>query len=485
MAEKIKLAGVILLAAVLGFFRISRVPPALSWDEAAIGWNAKTIWEMHVDEFGTRWPISFRSFADYKAPLYIYLTAPVVGVWGSSEISVRLVSVIAGIMSIVLIYLIGLEMGNGKLGFTAALLLAISPWHLLLSRPGFEASLALTLILAGIWLFKLALIKPPRLILAALSFAASMYSYQSPKIFVPAFVFGLLIIYRRTLQSARKWLIIAGIIAGIIVYPLVKDGLGDGGQRFKMTSIFYQPEVNLPAVMVKNYFSHWSPRWLFLSGGDTGRSQMSRSGMLLAATAPFLVIGLLSLWRRRKETWAQGLFWWLLTAPIPAMIGFEAPHAIRSYQLLPALILVTALGVSQVKKYRLWLWLAVLVNAVWLFYLYFTVYPVEAAPEWQYGYKEAAALAREWEDRVDKIIFSSYYGQPYIFTYWYQDRRPQSIFWGGAVKYLFRPVKIEGDKLLPNVLIIGSPADIPEGSGGIIKEIYFPDGQVAFRIVKT
>ena len=136
---------VLLLAAGLGFFRINQVPPALNWDETAIGWNAKTIWEMHIDEYGTRFPISFKSFGDYKAPLYIYLTAPVVGIFGSSEITVRLVSVLAGIVSVGLIYWLA--------GPAAAILLAISPWHLLLSRPALEANLALMWILAGIYLF--------------------------------------------------------------------------------------------------------------------------------------------------------------------------------------------------------------------------------------------------------------------------------------------------------------------------------------------
>ena len=161
------------------------------------------------------------------------------------------------------------------------------------------------------------------------------------------------------------------------------------------------------------------------------------------------------------------------------------PHPIRSYQLLPVLILVIALGIKQIKHYRLWLWLVVAINAGWFFYHYFITYPVESAPDWQYGYKQVAAVASEWEDKVDKIIITSYYGQPYIFTYWYQDRRPQAIFWGEAIKYLFRVVKLDGDRLLPNTLLIGAPAEIPEDASGIIKEIYFPDGKVAFRVVKT
>jgi len=70
---------IIILAAVLRLYNISNNPPALSWDEAAIGWNAKSIFHTRRDEWGTRLPLTFRSFGDYKAPVYIYLTAPLVG----------------------------------------------------------------------------------------------------------------------------------------------------------------------------------------------------------------------------------------------------------------------------------------------------------------------------------------------------------------------------------------------------------------------
>lgn len=471
-----KLLLILILAAALRLFWLDRVPPALNWDEAAIGWNAKTIWEMHLDEFGTRWPISFRSFGDYKAPLYIYLTAPVVGIFGSQEISVRLVSVLAGITSVGLMYALG--------GTTAAILLAVSPWHILLSRPALESNLALMFILGGIWLFRLGLKKPFLLILAPFSFILSMYSYQSPKIFVPVLVSGLLIIYRVQLKRAMVWLVIAGVVSAAAIAPLVKDGLGSGGQRFTMTSIFYKKEMNLPVTLAKNYLVHFSPKWLFW-GEETNRSQMRQTGMLLAVTAPLLALGLAAMWQKRKEPWSKFLGWWLITAPIPAMIGFEVPHPIRAFQLLPVLVLVTAMGIKQIKHCRVWLWLAVIINSGWFFYHYFVTYPTETAREWQYGYKQVAETAREYEDKVDKIIITSYYGQPYIFTYWYQDRKPQAIFWGGMIKYLFRPVKLDGDRLLPNTLIIGSPEDIPAGSDGIIKEIYFPDGKVAFRVVKT
>ena len=470
---------IILLSTVLNLFWINRVPPGLNWDEAAIGWNAKTIWHMRLDEFGIRLPVSFKSFGDYKAPLYIYLTAPVVGIFGASELSVRAVSAVAGIVSVGIMYFLA--------GPAAAIILAISPWHILLSRPALEANLALMLVLGGIWLFKESTKRSMLLLPSALSFLLSLYSYQSPKIFVPILVLGLMFIYRAKFFKRQNlsWLIIAAVIATVSVVPIIKEGLGDKGGRFAMTSIFYQEKVNIPVTLVKNYLVHFSPAWLFWGAAEAGRFQLKQSGPLLFMTAPFLALGFLSLWKKRKELWSKAIFWWLVTAPMPAMIGFEVPHPIRSYQLLPVLAIITALGVNEIKKFKLWLWLLIALNAGFFFYHYFVTYPVNSAREWQYGYKEVAAVAQEMEDQVDKIVITSYYGQPYIFTYWYQDRDPQAVFWGGMIKYLFREVKYDGDRNMTNTLLIGAPSEIPQGAKGIIKQIYFPDGEVAFRVVKT
>ena len=58
-----------LLAFFLRFYRIDKSPASLDWDEVAIGWNAHTIFHARRDEFGTRLPLTFRSFGDYKSPL--------------------------------------------------------------------------------------------------------------------------------------------------------------------------------------------------------------------------------------------------------------------------------------------------------------------------------------------------------------------------------------------------------------------------------
>jgi len=497
MKNKWLLLIIIIVAAALRLYHLNLNPPSLNWDEAAVGWNANTIFHTRRDEYGTRLPLSFKSFGDYKAPVYIYLTAPIVGLFGMNPVSVRLVSVLAGIASVYLLYLLGFELKNKQLGIIAATLLAITPWHVILSRPAFEPNLALFFVLLGTYFFLKALQKPFYFMLCVFSFTLSFYTYHSPKIFVPIFLLGLSFIYRHLLLSKklRIWLLASVFLGLIILIPLIKETLlSNSAVRFQGTSVFYdQQGVKLPlklsliSQIFKNYFIHYSPAYLFFGSGNMPRLQLRTVGPLLLIEAPFLLIGLIYLLKNKRKQWSQFLLWWLVVGPIPAMIGREVPHPLRAYNLLPPLIIITALGIYQIMtRSRMYLIYGLLaVNSLFFLYHYFFIYPIYSAPDWQYGYQQAIVFARQNEDQVNKIIFTSHYGQPHIFAYFYQNRDPLSVFWGAMSKYLFRDIKWNEDKNLENVLIIGSAQEIPADAPDIIKEIIFPDGQVAFRIVKT
>ena len=66
---------VLLLASVLRFSVISKVPPSLNWDEVSHGYNAYSILKTGKDEWGVLLPTIFRAYGDYKLPVYIYITA--------------------------------------------------------------------------------------------------------------------------------------------------------------------------------------------------------------------------------------------------------------------------------------------------------------------------------------------------------------------------------------------------------------------------
>ena len=99
----------ILLGSVLRLWNISNYPQ-LNADEAALGYNAYSLLNTGKDEFGTFWPLVFRSFDDYKPGVYVYLTLPFVKVFGLNPLAVRLPSLILSVVSILFLYLLVIEL---------------------------------------------------------------------------------------------------------------------------------------------------------------------------------------------------------------------------------------------------------------------------------------------------------------------------------------------------------------------------------------
>src|SRR3989344_5582438 len=95
------------LAAVLRLVGLGSNPPSLYWEEAALGYDAYSLWRTGKDYHGNSFPlVAFPSFGDYKPSLYFYVAAPFVGTLGLSEMAVRLPSALAGLLSGLVFYFI-------------------------------------------------------------------------------------------------------------------------------------------------------------------------------------------------------------------------------------------------------------------------------------------------------------------------------------------------------------------------------------------
>src|SRR4030042_170835 len=90
--DKYLIILIILIAAFLRLWNLGSNPPHLSPDEAALGYNAYSIFKTGKDEYGMLLPVIFKSFGDFKPGFYIYFSR---GAW---EINVSLTLTLAGIL---------------------------------------------------------------------------------------------------------------------------------------------------------------------------------------------------------------------------------------------------------------------------------------------------------------------------------------------------------------------------------------------------
>ena len=536
---------ILFLAALLRFYQITNVPPSTQWDETAIGYNAYSILKTGRDEYGQFLPLVFKSFGDYKPGLYIYLTVPSVAIFGLNELAVRIPSALAGIASVWLIYLVSLLLFKKKpLALFISFALAMSPWQMHFSRGGWEANLALFLVLLGLLSFLKAEKKPKYFYLSAIAFGLSFLSYQGSKVFVPLFLLGLLIFFFKRIKAfPLKNLIISLILFSLVASPALLTILTGGGGRLKTMSLFSYPRaqneiqhilnednhnlvyfnlfhsegLSFATRFTERYFNHFSGRFLFFEGDWSSlRHGPSYNGVLYLFYFFLILFGLYFLVRLNTRE-SKFIWFWLFIAPLPAAITRDSIQGVRSLNMVLPLMILVGCGF-----YQLFLWLqkqkklfsvcfSLLLVVFYLFsvayYLeqYFYHYPLQSSKDWQYGYQQIIQKVYPLRNNYQKIVFTSEYGQPYIYWLFY-GQYPPSDYQAkarltenpsgdvGKVEKLdnveFRSVNFDGDKNLSKSLLIGTEMEIPlekidYDKQRILEEIKFLDGKIAFRIVEN
>ncbi len=479
MKKHLYIILILILASVLRLYALDKYPAGLNSDEAAIGYNAWSLIETGKDEHSASWPLVFRSFDDYKPPVYFYLVLPFVKMFGLNIWSVRLPSALLGITSIYLLYLIvqrflvipaksgihQITQHSTNLALISALVLATSPWHLQFSRGGWEVNAALFFILLGIYGFFRGLENPKFLYLFVVSFATSLYTYHSARLISPLLALALVVIYWKQLFVIKTKLLIFATVLGLLLsLPLAFQMLSKEGQsRFTGVSVFsdsgplwqaLEARREHPAGLyvrlihnqyltyglrfTKNYLSHFSPRFLYINGDEIARSRVPDMGQGLLFLFPLFLVGLLNLLKLDFK-WKKIVLFWFLISPLAAALTFQSPHALRAQNMVIPLSIITALGIvgffEFIKKNKLLY--KILIFSIFGFLSFYSVaqylhqyyvhYPKELPFAWQYGFEDIASYVQKHYSEYDKFIITDRYDQPYILMAFFLQYPPAKL----------------------------------------------------------
>ncbi len=538
---------IIILSFFLRFINLNTIPNGLSDDEAAFGYNAFSIIKTRHDEWGKYLPITtFKSFGDYKLPLYFYLTAVPVWVFGLNEFAVRFPTAIFGVFSVVATYFLVKKLFDEKTGLLAAFLLAISPFHIFVSRHALESAVPIFFIITGT-IFFIKSFKDKRMIyLSLFFFAFSLYIYRSTWIFVPIYLAALVILFKHELAKNLKNTILAIAIFAILATPIIIISISTSGssrlRQIGITSEFnmiglvndinYQRGIcqeRLPQMLCKsiynkyfavgtkyisNYVSHYSPQLLFISGSFNGEQMMSGRGFLYFIELPFIIIALLVLGKNYKKLESKILLPWLLIYPLAsASAGFETPGrqaiSMPIWQILAAVGFfifynyITKLKLTFLKSAIIAIFSLILIYQFGKFTIdYFIIYPQNSGKNFRYGYKKLFTYLKSQEQNYDKIVISNKIDQShqYILQLFFQQVNPSDFLnptyvdryfdnkgWVvvtriGKYNYVSSAPGLENLSL--NTLIVVNYGEINTN----VKPIYqinYPDGEKEFDIFKV
>ncbi len=526
--KRLILAAVLILAFLLRFYHLASNPPSLNWDEAAIGYNAHAILLTGRDEFGTKLPVYFRSFDDYKLPVYVYLAAASEKIFGYSSFSVRFPSAIFGVIAILGIFLLTDQLfKKPKISLLSAFFLTVLPEHVQFSRMALEAAVASTLILFAVltvfWSFK----KPYWLIVAAVLFSLSIYTYLSPRVTVPLIILTFVVLFRRKIIQNRKIFFISLSILCLCALFLLRDMLSPGinTRFFGLSSLkddvtFAQIDremkedgvmginltrrllhenqiVTMAGIAAHGYLVHFSTDFLFF---DIGRDHHAPGvGLLYFPMLPLFLIGIYFSIKKLGKP-AYFLLAWLLIAPIPSAITWDIPNAIRVYTMLFPITIFSAVGVYKLllwdKKYWAIILISFFLSILYFLHQYHIHLPLEKSKEWMYGHEEMAKYADANKNNYKKVVFSLDVDRPLIYMLYYTKKDPANYLSQGGTKsggYADQTETYDNFEFhnfnyanaqKGDILYVGLPDDFPVDTHPI-KVIKFQDGTPAIYFVKT
>jgi len=538
MAKKIEcrvwviLALIVGLAAILRFWRLSEYPAGLHIDEASLGYNAYSLLKTGRDENGKFLPLHIDMFGDNRPAGYQYLDILPIKFFGLNEFATRFPSALFGALTSLVIFLLAREIfKNTSVGLLTAILLAISPWHVVIPRASAETIVALFLIIFGIYLW----LNGDRrsITLGGLLMALSFFFYHTPRVFVPVLLAVLIFLFYllEKKKNLQQILLVFGLLTFLSLFLIF--GTKEGTGRFQQVSIFHFPEirlvleeqigedgvVGLPVLAtrffhnklinygfgyLKEYFRYFSFNFLFIEGGLPIWYQIPNMGLMYLAELPFFLIGLFSLANqaKKKRLLLIPLIWLVLGPTVASLTRDDTPNIQRSLVMLPALVMITAFGFYQgyifakkyLKKVIFHLGMGVLIlGFIWNFSYFLHQYFVHAKihrPWYRFeGFKEMVLKVNELAPKYEKVFISKAEGGVYMHFLFFSKIEPAEYQklgspkdkdYGGFGKYIFFPQQCVFGK---NALLVasGKCQEAPFTSSEAIP-IYRGDGTVVFRI---
>lgn len=435
---------IVIASAFLRFYKLTNVPPSITWDEAAVGYNAYTILHWGKDEWGNTLPLVFKSFRDYKNPVHVYLTAPFILIFGLTDLGIRSSAAFFGVLNVVVIFFLARKLfKSSNAGLFSSFFLAISPLSLQFSRFNHELQFAILFAMLGIWLFLKGLGEKKYLVWSFLFLGIDLLTYQSSKVVTFPLVVLLIILNIKTLWKVKKHFL-AGLsiyfffVSVLFIRPelLGTARLGQNKipeEKILETNIYKITGNNFlgtSEVVLTRYSEYFGKKFLFISGDYNPRHSIQTVGTFYYFDLPFLIVGLFSLlvfifYKKQKNLLILPAM--LLLAPLPGAVSSTSPHVARAMFMLPSWILICSFGVSSllsfIKNKYLIVISSVIVASAFYFPLskylksYYQDYSKKYAIEWIYGMEDIIKFSQKYD--FSRIYITNVRMQPYIFALFY------------------------------------------------------------------
>lgn len=432
------------VGAFLRLFLYPEIPPGLNQDEAASGYEAYSLLTTGRDQWGNPYPVHFPGWGAGQSVLYSYLTMPAVKYFGLKVAATRSTGLIFGLLTLPLIYWLASAVFDRQTGLLSMLLVAVTPWHVMMSRWGLDANLLPVFLLLGCCTFHLATSGAARKVyvwFALVPFALALYAYGLALLVVP-FLVAVLLFTRRAaiLQNLFAWV---GSIAMFMVLaaPLLLYVLKDyflkrplWGETLLPFTIPQLPAQRLTQVTAGLFDNLTSNAMFVLKGFDDGLIWNTYPPFLplFLIPLPVLCLGVYFLARRGRAALDNIFLLWLVSC-IPLLFAI-AINVNRGNALFLPIIVLSAFGLREailrISTER-WQSLAVAALSLWIIggstvfaARYFSNYAETAASNFRAGLGDALNQAKELTGQDEPILVTDKIPLDYMNVLYLQNVPP-------------------------------------------------------------
>lgn len=500
-------------AAGLRFYKLGIMPEGVTNDEANYIYNAYSIWKTQHDVNGSFLPLSTNLDSSYS-PVPIYLISPIVGIFGVSPFTGRLLNATVGTLSVLLVFLIAQKLfKNNIISFTSMFAIAFSPWHIHFSRSAYEGLLALFFILLGTYIFILGQ-KNGKFYYSMIVFFLAFFSYHATKIFLVVYIPLLLFVFRESVLKFKKSALLYGlgfitILAvfvsitvwqgvnrqNVLLFSDTKTAASAVNTERKLSSaplllknIYNNKALYFLRTMRENYLESFSPQFLFLYGETSGVAGIYGTGfrgVLYILDLPFIFLGLIYIYIYYKENLRdrkQGIFLiaTLFIAALPSAFTIDRQFALRNIMLLPIFSILIGCGIyylfREILKTKKILLVSsvVMISGIYLFlitsylYQYYYRYSISGAESWFQSSKDLVEYIETEGKKHNQIVLADSGNSliQYAIHTQADPRKVQKTYKQKALAY-----GKAGGKTLDNVIFINGCIDTKDGKIDLRKQL--------------
>jgi 4-amino-4-deoxy-L-arabinose transferase-like glycosyltransferase len=363
-----------IFAFALRVANVANNPNVLTGDEAGSGLGAVLFVEGKMNNIFTIGWYSFPSFHNFLQSLSIRL-------FGQTTLALRLLSVLAGALTIGAVYIFGSRLFNRWTGVYAALFLSAFHYHNHFSRIGLNNSwdgLFFVIVLGLLWY---GWEKEDRLsfLFCGLSLGLAQYFYVTSRVLlllVPLILLILSLTDRKRADQRLADIFLMGLVCVVTILPLVFF--------FIMFPLEYYAPIQRATIFgnwmdLRMQQTGWSPLVIILDQirlGAAGLVSQPLRGPFYEPTTPLLrpisaflfLAGMLALLVKWKNFRTYILLLWLVVIVLIGGLSENAPSAQRYIAIAPAVALTIGFGLAALggslgrikPRYASWILLALL-----------------------------------------------------------------------------------------------------------------------------